>query len=127
MKVYIRKMMRHDMTHEVSITQYVYYEFFGGKSSVSFQIRGDGYMYNVTFNDATDLRFGADFKSMCRMLDVKEGDFLIMKRIGDDMYSIDVDRKDFARTKPYMPYFTGIRRHLIASINGNSVNKDYVR
>ena len=84
-------------------------------------------MYNVTFNDATDLRFGADFKSMCRMLDVKEGDFLIMKRIGDDLYSVDIDRKDFARTKPYMPYFTGIRRHLIASINGNSVNKDYVR
>ena len=127
MRAYIRKMMKHDMTHEVSITQYVYYEFFGGTSSVSFQIRGDGYMYNVTFNDATDLRFGADFKSMCRMLDVKEGDFLIMKRIRDDLYSIDVDRKDFARTKPYMPYFTGIRRHLIASINGNSVNKDYVR
>jgi len=127
MKVYVRKIMKHDMTHEVSITQYVYYEFFGGKYSVSFQIRGSGYMYNVTFNDATDLRFGADFKSMCRMLDIKEGDFLIMRKTGEDLYSIDVDRKDFARTKPYIPYFTGIRRHLIASINGSSVNKEYVR
>lgn len=127
MKVYIRRMMEHDMTHEVSVTQHVFYEFFGGNYSVSFQIRGNGYKYNVTFNDATDLRFGADFKSMCRMLDVKEGDFLIMKRIGDNLYSIDVDRKEFARSKPYIPYFTGICRHLIAFIDGTSVKKDYIR
>ena len=120
-------MMKHDMTHEVSLTQYVYYDFFGGNSFVSFQIRGKGYMYNVTFNDATDLRFGADLKTMCRMLDVKEGDFLIMKRTGDNLFSIDVDRKDVAITKPYIPFFTGNRRHLIASINGSSLNKEYIR
>lgn len=127
MKVYIRKMMKHDMTHEVSITQYVYYDFFGGKDLVTFQIKGTGRMYTVTFNDATDLRFGADFKSMCRILDVKEGDFLIIKRSGDNNYSIDVDRKNAAMTKKYIPYFTGLRRHLIASISDSSITKDYVR
>ena len=121
MKVYIRKMMKHDMTHEVSITQYVYYDFFGGKDLVTFQIRGIGHMY------ATDLRFGADFKSMCRILDVKEGDFLIINRIGDNNFSLDVDRKNVAVTKKYIPFFTGLRRHLIASITESSISKDYVR
>lgn len=120
-------MMKHDMTHEVSITQYVYYDFFGGKELVTFQIKGTGHMYTVTFNDATDLRFGAEFKSMCRIMDVKEGDFLLIKKTGDNNYSIDVDRRHVAMSKKYIPFFTGLRRHLIASINGVSITKDYVR
>lgn len=127
MKVYIRKIMKHDMTHEVSITQYVYYDFFGGRDFVTFQVKGVGHMYTVTFNDATDLRFGADFKSMCRIMDVKEGDFLIIKRIGDNNFSIDVDRKNIAHGKKYAPFFTGLRRHLIASIKDSSIIKEYVR
>ena len=120
-------MMKHDMTHEVSITQYVYYEFFCGKNFVSFQIRGKGYIYNVNFNDATDLRFGADFKNMCRELDAKEGDFLIMTRVRDDLFSIDVERKEFSNTRPYNPYFTGTRRHLIALFDGTTINAEYIR
>ena len=127
MKVYIRKMMKHDMTHEVSITQYVYYDFFGGKDLVTFQIKGIGHMYTVTFNDATDLRFGTDFKLMCRVLDAKEGDFLVIKRINGDNYSIDVDRRQVAIKQKYIPYFTGLRRHLIATINESSITKEYVR
>ena len=127
MRVYIRKIMEHDMTHEVSITQYVYHAFFEGKGFVSFQIKGEGYMYNVTFNDATDLRFGADFKMMCRILDVKEGDYLIIQKKDDNLFSINVDKKEFAKNKPYIAYFTGTRRHLIAATNGTFVNKEYVR
>lgn len=115
------------MTHEVSITQYVYYDFFGGKDLVTFQVKGIGHMYTVTFNNATDLRFGADFKLMCRILDVKEGDFIVIKRSNDNNYSIDVDRKNVAMTKKYINYFTGLRRHLIASVNDKSINKEYIR
>ncbi len=127
MKVYYRKVMSHDMTHEVSLTQFVYYEYFGGKPSVFFQIGGEGHMYLVTFNDATDLRFGADFKTMCRLLDVHEGDFIVIKRTTDDTFSIDVERKDISVTRPYYNYFTGTRRHLIATLENNSLTKLYVR
>ncbi len=127
MRLYIRKLMKHDITHEVSITQYVYYDFFGGKNLVTFQIKGVGYMYSVSFNNATDLRFGTDFKEMCRILDVKEGDFLIIQRIGQDNFSIDVERKSAAQNKIYIKYFTGLRRHLIATINNSGITKDYVR
>ena len=127
MKVYFRKVMPHDMTHEVSLTQFVFFEYFGGKSSVFFQIRGEGHMYLVTFNDATDLRFGADFKTMCRILDVHEGDFIVIKKTADGTYSIDVERKDISATRPYFHYFTGTRRHLIATLDNNSFTKLYVR
>ena len=57
-KIYVRKFMKHDITHEVSLTSYVYYEFFLGEEEVQFQIEGESRYYNVTFNNATDLRFG---------------------------------------------------------------------
>lgn len=126
-KVYIRKVMKHDMTHEVSITSYVYYDFFEGVDEVFFQIDGKGYTYNVTFNNATDLRFGGDFKSMCRILDVKEGDYLIVSRTGNNLFSISIERKNTLKERKYAPFFTGTRRHIIAIINGNDFNVQYVR
>lgn len=126
-KVYIRKMMKHDMTHEVSITSYVYYDFFEGADEVFFQIDGKGYTYEVTFNNATDLRFGSEFKSMCRAMDAKEGDFLIITRTGERQYSMSIDKKGVSNTKAYSPYFTGIRRHLIAIKNNNALKMQYVR
>lgn len=126
-KVYIRKVMKHDMTHEVSITSYVYYDFFEGADEVFFQIDGKGYTYNVTFNNATDLRFGGDFKSMCRILDVKEGDYLIVSRTGDKSFSISIERRNTLKERKYAPFFTGTRRHIIAIINGTDFNVQYVR
>ncbi len=95
------------MTHEVSITSYVYYDFFEGADEVFFQIDGKGYTYNVTFNNATDLRFGGDFKSMCRILDVKEGDYLIVSRTGDKSFSISIERRN-----TQMGFFTLITQQL---------------
>ena len=127
MKVYIRKVMHHDITHEVSLTEYVHMDFFNDEYNVSFQIRGEGYMYNVTFNDATDMRFGGDFKALCRQLEIHEGDFLIMSKTSDNLYSIRRETMSEAANKSYFPFFTGRRRHLIASINGNELIKHYVR
>lgn len=126
-KVYIRKMMKHDMTHEVSITSYVYYDFFEGADEVFFLIDGKGYTYNVTFNNATDLRFGGDFKNMCRIIDAQEGDFLIMTRIGDSQYSLSLAKNGSSEVKKYMPYFTGTRRHLIVTIDNHNFKMQYVR
>lgn len=119
--------MKHDMTHEVSLTSYVYYDFFEGNECSFFQIDGKGYTYTVTFNNATDLRFGGEFKQMCRTMEIKEGDFLIMKRTGDNQYSISKEFNGFVSNKILYPYFTGRRRHLIASVEGNRINAQYVR
>lgn len=127
MKVYIRKIMKHDITHEVSLTAYAYYEFFDGGDSVSFQINGEGSIYDVTFNNATDLRFGGDFKTMCRLLEVRLGDFLHITHNGNGMYSIRVERANEASASKYYPFFTGTRRHLIATIANGVVSTQYIR
>lgn len=120
-------MMKHDMTHEVSITSYVYYDFFEGVDEAFFQIDGKGYTYEVTFNNVTDLRFGSEFKAMCRILEAKEGDFLIITRTGQNTYSMSIDRKNSLNTKDYINYFTGLRRHLIATKDNGILKMQYVR
>jgi hypothetical protein len=127
MKIYIRKIMKHDLTHEVSLTSYVYYDFFEGNECCFFQIDGEKKTFTVTFNNATDLRFGGDFKKICRNLEVHEGDFLIIKRMGKNTFSISKETDTIATDKGYTPYFTGRRRHLIATIMDEILNAQYVR
>lgn len=119
--------MKHDITHEISITAYVYYEFFLGADSVYFQIEGEGKDYEVTFNNATDLRFGGDFKAICRKMEVEEGDYLLITENDSLHYSISVEKSWQAIKSQYYPYFTGIRRHLIASFEDGSLTKQYIR
>lgn len=126
-KIYIRKMMKHDITHEVSLTAYIYYEFFLGADSVYFQIEGEGMDYDVTFNNATDLRFGGDFKTICRKLEAKEGDFLLIKEDAYHHFSISIEKSYQAIKSLYYPFFTGKRRHLIAVVENGSITKQYVR
>ena len=73
--------MKHDLTREVSLTSYVYYDFFEGNECCSFQIDGEKKTFTVAFNNATDFRFGGDFKKICRNLEVHKGDFLSIKRM----------------------------------------------
>lgn len=119
--------MAHDISHEVSITKYVYSDFFGSKANVIFKIRGFGEEYNVTFNNATDLRFGGKFKTICRELDAEEGDYLVIKMIGLDVYSIDILKGGSSASTIYLPFFTGSQRHLIASVTKSTITKQYHR
>lgn len=119
--------MHHDITHEVSLTDYIHMDFFNDEYNVSFQIEGNAFMYNVTFNNATDMRFGGDFKKICRRLEMREGDFLIMSQISDSLYSIRLERMYEAVNKAYYPFFTGSRRHLLASVDGSELIKHYIR
>lgn len=126
-KVYIRKMMKHDITHEVSLTAYVFYEFFLGADSVYFQIEGEGIGYEVTFNNATDLRFGGEFKALCRKIGAQEGDFLLMTENNCHHFSISIEKSYQAFKSLYYPFFTGNRRHLIAVVENGCITKQYVR
>ena len=126
-KIYIRRMMRHDITHEVSLTAYVFYEFFFGQDLVRFQIDGEGLFYDVTFNNATDLRFGGDFKAICRKLDAKEGDYLLITHKEGDVFAISIQEAYEAVKSKYYPYFTGTRRHLIALVEDSDIKQQYVR
>ena len=65
MKIYVRKMFPHDITHEVSVKTDIVNEFFGGKSrGMIFVGKHSGSEGEVTINSATDPRFGGAFKSI---------------------------------------------------------------
>ena len=111
-------MMKHDITHEVSLTAYVFYEFFLGADSVYFQIEGEGIDYEVTFNNATDLRFGGEFKALCRKIGAQNN---------CHHFSISIEKSYQAFKSLYYPFFTGNRRHLIAVVENGCITKQYIR
>lgn len=126
-KIYVRKFMKHDITHEVSLTSYVYYEFFLGEEEVQFQIEGESRYYNVTFNNATDLRFGGDFKAICRKLGVKEGDYFLIYPQDNGVHLLSLLKSYDAIKSMFYPFFTGTRRHMIAVIENDSLLSQYIR
>ena len=65
MRVYVRKMFPHDITHEVSVRTDIVEEFFNNKTrGMTFVGKRSGFEGEVTINSATDPRFGGEFKSL---------------------------------------------------------------
>ena len=59
MKIYVRKMFPHDITHEVSVRTDIVEDFFGGKTrGMTFIGKRSAFEGEVTINSATDPRFG---------------------------------------------------------------------
>lgn len=117
MKVYIRKLFNHDITHEISVTREIVNDFFGG--ATSFEIEGfNSHKVGVaTINDATDPRFGGDFKSIIN----SEGDFdendLVLIYKGSGNYLVEVIRKNDSRYQSFNSFFKGQERHVVASLD----------
>lgn len=79
MKIYVRKLLSHDITHEVSITTEIVNDFFEGQKSFEMVGKTSREKGVVTINSATDARFGGIFKTILRCeSDVKEGDILLI-------------------------------------------------
>ncbi len=86
MNIYIHKIFLHDITHEVSITKTVVSEFFNDEPCVN--IIKDNKNFAVLINDATDPRLGGCFKGLYRDEDVAVGDFLVIKKLDGNNYSL---------------------------------------
>lgn len=127
MKIYIRRVMKHDTTHEVSITSYVYEDFFESRDIAFFQIKGESETYEVTFNNVTDLRFGGRFKTMFRMLEAAVGDYLIIEKKGSNQYIMSLNNIDGISPTDYEYCFTGTQRHIIATVTSNGLKTQYIR
>ncbi len=64
MKIYLRKILKHDLTHQVSVTQDIVDNFFDDVESFRLKNKTNERVGNVTLLRATDPRFGGDFKSL---------------------------------------------------------------
>ena len=91
MEAYLRKLHKHDLTHEVSVQSYYVWTFFDANQPMSFcNVKNPSKDYNVVINDVTDPRFGGQFKAIYRAEGPKIGDFLLICKLGARRYSLEL-------------------------------------
>ena len=117
--VYIRKVFPHDLTHEVRFTTYIHTCFLNSRYHFTFT-KGGTTTYDVRAYDATDFRFGGDFKCMLPFT-LKVGDFIrIEKR--DDKYDLSIVLANSSEANKYNSLLGVSQRHLLFS-NGVLIYK----
>lgn len=118
--LYVHKVFPHDISHEVGFTQEVHYLFFHNSYSLTFTKVNSSYIYNVTVNDATDLRFGGDFKTMLPCT-LSVGDFICIEKSGN-RYNLSIASADSEVAKGYNMLLGSRQRHIIFE-NGRVIYK----
>lgn len=113
MKIYVRKLLNHDITHEISVTTSIVNEFFDGQKSFGIVGKKSNKNGVATINSATDPRFGGDFKKILRDEgDVSEGDIVLIYKY-QNKYVIDVVTKKDSKYNSIMEICREDKRHSI--------------
>lgn len=113
MKVYVRKLLSHDITHEVSVTTSIVNEFFDGKNEFAMIGKKSNQKGIVTINSATDPRFGGDFKKILRDEgDVSEGDIVLIYKY-QNHYVVDIVTQSDSKFNSIMELCKEDKRHTI--------------
>lgn len=114
MKIYVRKIFNHDITHEISVSKPIVSSFFDSKDS--FNARGikSNESALITINSATDPRFGGK----CKDLLSKEGGIVVNDLIvfykGNKEYLLEIIKFDDKRYTTFSELFnTATDRHKI--------------
>ena len=113
MRVYVRKLFPHDITHEVSVRTDIVEGFFNDeRRGMIFKGKKSEREGIVTINDATDPRFGGDFKSL--LLDegrADVNDILLIYKMGGKNYLLEIVKPNDDRYFKLMVLFSGMERH----------------
>lgn len=113
MKIYVRKILNHDITHEVSVTTSIVKEFFDGKISFDMIGKKTNEKGVVTINSATDPRFGGDFKQLLRKEgDVSEGDIVLIYKY-QNHYVLDIITEQDEKYESIIELCKEDRRHTL--------------
>ena len=113
MKIYVRKLLSHDITHEISVTTSIVNEFFDGQTAFNIVGKKSNQIGVATINSATDPRFGGDFKKILRVEgDVIEGDILLIYKY-QNKYVIDIVTQKDSKYDSIMEICNEDKRHSI--------------
>lgn len=119
MNIYLRKILKHDITHQISITREVLKGFFcvdSEKQSANMKGKNSGISGEVTFLLATDPRFGGDIKKIIISEGgVKEGDILLFIK-NKDGYNLEVISQLDERHNIFSSIMD-VERHLIVNVD----------
>ena len=114
MKIYLRKIFKHDTTHEVSVRRDIVKDFFDNATSFIIIGLSSNFKANVTINDATDPRFGGEFKELLRheVGTINIDDLILIKKEGN-VYILEVIKLSDGRYDTFFNIFSGNLRHAI--------------
>ena len=127
MKIYVRKLKEHDITHEVSVKKDIVRDFFA--SSKSFKIVGKNSKTEgiVTINDVTDPRFGNDFKKIIRDEgNAKEGDIIVMYK-NNGFYTLEIITLENPKYQAIDELCQGDERHTTLIIENDLSEENRVK
>lgn len=112
MRIYVRKVFPHDITHEVSLTTEMVNDFFEKRTILTFIGENSKKVYNVTINNVTDPRFGGDFKSLLADEGGISVNDLIVTYKETNKFRLEVVRSTDKRYDVFHNMFNGKDRHL---------------
>ena len=119
MNIYLRKILKHDITHQISVTKEILNGFFGvynEKASAEVKGKKSGYTGMVTFLLSTDPRFGGEIKQIINSEGgMEENDILLFAKAKNG-YVLEIITKDNSMHKAFLSIMSE-ERHLIINID----------
>ena len=124
MNIYLRKILKHDITHQISVTKEILNGFFNvyeEKASTKVTGKKSGFTGTVTFLLSTDPRFGGDIKQIINNEGgMNEDDILLFVRAKNG-YNLEIITKADSRHDTFIAIMAE-ERHLIVNVDDEEAN-----
>lgn len=124
MKLYLRKVFPHDITHEISVKTSIVQEYFENKTEfncVGVNSKEEGI---IKIHSSTDPRFGGDMKKLLLSEgDISENDIIVFKKFSkSDIYYLEILKSSNEDYNTYIKLFKEKDRHVITIIEEKENN-----
>ena len=119
MNIYLRKILKHDITHQISVTKEILNGFFGvfeDKEATQMKGKHSGFTGTVTFLLATDPRFGGDIKQIINNEGGMSEDDILLFVKSKNGYVLEIIKKTDSRHETFINIMKE-ERHLIVNID----------
>ena len=126
MNIYLRKILKHDITHQISVTKEILNGFFGvfeEKEATQMKGKNSGFVGTVTFLLSTDPRFGGDIKQVINNEGGMDEDDILLFVKSKNGYTLEVIRKTDSRHSTFIAIMKE-ERHLIINIDDEASIED---
>lgn len=126
MNIYLRKILKHDITHQISVTKEILNGFFGvfeEKESTQMKGKHSGFVGTVTFLLSTDPRFGGDIKQIINNEGGMDEDDILLFVKSKNGYVLEIIKKTDYRHDTFANIMKE-ERHLIVNIDDETNNTD---
>ena len=119
MNIYLRKILKHDITHQISVTKEILNGFFNvyeEKASTRVTGKKSGFTGTVTFLLSTDPRFGGEIKQIINNEGGMDEDDILLFVKAKNGYTLEIITKSDSRHSTFIAIMAE-ERHLIINVD----------